>query len=312
MKIAVTGGCGYVGSTLIPKLAKLADEVRVLDLNPPALQKNAIPDNVSHYQLDIANQTALKPLLQGVDLIIHLAALVGYPACNKAPDVAVRCNVGGTTSVLRNKEKHAPVLLASTCSNYGEQNGLVTEETPLNPTSLYGKTKVRAEELVLRDSRNIVFRFAGGFGRSPLTRDDLLIHDFVSQAVFGIPLSIYESHFVRQFIHVQDMTNAIVFAILNWETMKGNVYNVGNPDIEITKKDLIEEMCKQLDFDYKFENSGMDLERRNYPVSFEKLLSQGFKPTYSLAAGIKELIQYYLEEKTRRARTLRRPTQPTI
>ncbi|MCB0406530.1 MAG: NAD(P)-dependent oxidoreductase, partial [Bdellovibrionales bacterium] len=286
MKITVTGGCGYVGSTLVPKLATLADEVRVLDINPPALRPEAFPNNVKHHQLDIADQANLKPLLQGSDLIIHLAAVVGYPACNKAPDIAVRCNVGGTTAVLRNKEKHAPVLFASTCSNYGEQNGLVTEDTPLNPTSLYGKTKVRAEELVLKDPRNIVFRFAGGFGRSPLTRDDLLIHDFVSQAVFGIPLSIYESHFVRQFIHVQDMTNAIVFAILNWEMMKGNVFNVGNPDIEITKKDLIEEMCKHMDFDYKFENSGMDLERRNYPVSFEKLLGMGFKPSYSLAAGV--------------------------
>lgn len=108
------------------------------------------------------------------------------------------------------------------------------------------------------------------------------------------------------------MTNAIVFAILNWEMMKGNVFNVGNPDIEITKKDLIEEMCKHMDFDYKFENSGMDLERRNYPVSFEKLLGMGFKPSYSLAAGVQELIQYYQEEKSRRARALRRPTQPTF
>ncbi|MEZ4750589.1 MAG: NAD(P)-dependent oxidoreductase [Bdellovibrionota bacterium] len=268
MKNTVTGGCGYVGSTLVPKLAKLADEVRVLDLNPPALREENIPSNVKHYQLDVADQPALKPILEGADLIIHLAALVGYPACNKAPDIAVRCNVGGTTAVLRNKEKHAPVLLASTCSNYGEQSGLVTEDTPLNPTSLYGKTKVRAEELVLKDPRNIVFRFAGGFGHSPLTRDDSFHSRFCFPGGFRIPLSIYESHFVRQFIHVHDMTNAIVFAILNWEAMKGTVYNVGNPEIEITKKDLIEEMCKQLDFDYKFEKLRMDSGEKKLPCFF--------------------------------------------
>lgn len=141
MKITVTGGCGYVGSTLVPKLATLADEVRVLDINPPALRPEAFPNNVKHHQLDIADQANLKPLLQGSDLIIHLAAVVGYPACNKAPDIAVRCNVGGTTAVLRNKEKHAPVLFASTCSNYGEQNGLVTEDTPLNPRRFMEKQR---------------------------------------------------------------------------------------------------------------------------------------------------------------------------
>lgn len=295
MKIGITGACGYVGSALVPLLEKVATQVDLIDLkNPPAtLSAKLNPSRYRFIQMDVSNPSAFGEIAREYDVIIHLAALVGYPNCNKDPLLAERWNVLTTENVLRFKRKDAQVIFSSTVSNYGSQASVVDENTPTSPNSVYGHTKKKAEQLILSEPGNIVYRFAGAFGVSACMRNDNLIHDFVSRATSGETLSVYESHYLRQFIHVEDMASAIVFALHNWDQMADNIFNVGNPSIEITKRDLVEIIHRHCDFEYRFENSGTDLEKRNYPISFNKILNAGFQPKRALEPAVIELIHYY-------------------
>ncbi len=312
MRLAVTGGCGYLGSVLVPKLGPLVTQLDILDPQSPRPELNqaiARFPHIRHIALDVADAEKFQPLANQYDFIIHLAGLVGYPACDKNPDLAVRCNVETTRVVLKHKRPDTGVLYSSTCSNYGDQSGEVDENTAVHPTSWHGKTKVEAEKLVLKGKENIVYRFVSAFGRSPHTRDDLLIHDFVRQALSKKSLSVYESHYIRQFVHIGDITDAMVFSLSHWKQMQGQVFNVGNPNIQLTKQDLVKEIAKQIDFQFQFENSGSDLEKRNYPVIFEKILKVGFVPKVSLSEGITELVTYYREA---RARSVPSPKHPSL
>lgn len=299
MRIAITGGSGYLGSTLIPHLLHRAELVDIIDLRSPTPPAAAVVDGLRcrYFCRDAADPKAMNRLVPTYDVIIHLAALVGYPACDKDPDLAFRCNVTTTRTLLQSLKPGGKLLLASTTSNYGAQPGMVDEETPVNPTSIYGKTKHRAEQLTLQAGPHIVYRFAGAFGLSPRMRTDLLIHDFVSKAVHDGGVSIYESHFVRQFIHVQDIARSIAFAVDNWDKLAGRIFNVGNPEIEITKGELAARIARIIPFEARLENSGSDQERRNYPISFSRLLSAGFKPLVSLETGLEELVRHYRAER---------------
>lgn len=304
MRIAITGGSGYLGSVLVPHLIHRAEVVDIIDLQPPSPAAAGQVDGIKcrYYCRDAADPRSMSRLVPTYDVIIHLAALVGYPACDKDPDLAFRCNVTTTRTLLQSLKPGARLLLASTTSNYGAQPGLVDEETPLNPTSIYGKTKQRAEQLTLQAGPHVVYRFAGAFGGSPRMRGDLLVHDFVRKAVLDGVISVYESHFVRQFIHVQDMARSIAFAVDNWSALAGRVFNVGNPEIEITKRDLVESIAKLVPFEARFESSGTDQERRNYPISFRRILDAGFRPRVTLETGLEELVRHYrLERDERRA-----------
>jgi nucleoside-diphosphate-sugar epimerase len=211
--------------------------------------------------------------------------------------LAEKSNLVTTRNVIRFKKKNTPILFSSTISNYGPQTSPVNEDSPANPNSIYGKTKKAAEDLVLAERNNIVFRFSGAFGVSPKMRHDNLIHDFVLQSLSGTPLSVYESHFIRQFVHVKDMADSILFAIRNWEKMQGNIFNIGNPKIELTKRQLVERIAKHHSFEFRFENSGKDLEKRDYPISFKKILEYGFSPRIDLDEGIIELLGFYDTEQ---------------
>lgn len=299
MIIGVTGGCGYIGSVLLPRLGEYADSIEIIDIKKPqpSLISRLTPPKFRYVNVDVADEMAFSKIAAKYDVIIHLAGLVGYPACAKDPELAYRCNVKTTENIMTFKRKASRVLYSSTISNYGEQHGQVDESTPLRPTSVYGETKKRAEDLVLADRRSIVFRFASAFGVAPVMRFDNLIHDFVGRAVKENSLSIYESHFIRQFVHVEDMSDAIIHAIKHWDKMEGNIYNVGNPEVELTKRELVETIARHYTFQYRFEASGSDPEKRSYPISFKKILSTGFKPTKNLEAGITELIHYFEQER---------------
>ncbi len=293
MLIAVTGGCGYIGSILLPKLGCVSKRVDCLDIQSPNPTLSASLDSRFRFLCtDISKPTGLKTLQQ-YDLVIHLAGLVGYPSCNNNPELAHHYNVRGTENILKFKRSTSPVLLASTISNYGLQTCQVDETTELRPTSIYGETKKQAEELIRREPHNVIYRFAGAFGVSPCMRHDLLIHDFVSKAVSGVPTSIYESHFIRHFIHVSDIADAIVFAVKNWKHFQGNIFNVGNPAIELTKRQIVDKIAALKPFPHSFEDSGFDLEKRNYPISFKKLASTGFRAAKTLDTGIRELLVFY-------------------
>ena len=301
MQIVVTGGCGYVASNLLPALSPFADRIDFIDVKKPTLelQRRLNTKQYSYIQLDLTDETKVRKVISRYDFIIHLAALVGYPACQKHPDLAEKSNVKTTETIIRTMGKKARLLFASTTSNYGDQINLVDEGTPAKPNSLYGTTKMHAENLVQELDEFTIYRFAGAFGCAPIMRHDNLIHDFICRAINGEFLEIYESHFIRQFIHIQDMANSIVFAIQHWDRVRGNLFNVGNPQIEITKKEIVQRIARVFPFPFRLEGVGADLEKRNYRVSFEKILKAGFQPQKHLDEGIRELIDYYSGEMRR-------------
>jgi len=294
MKIVVTGGAGYVGTSLIPQLLAQGHHVRVLDsllfggdqLLP--FFRNA---NFEFQKGDVRSVADVKSAVKGCDVVIHLAAIVGYPACRKEPKVAEEVNVQGTKNVAAAVSKDQLVLFGSTGSNYGAVEDICTEETPLNPLSLYGQTKTIAETHLMANCSTIAFRFATAFGLSPRLRLDLLINDFTHRAVTQQYLVVYEKHFMRTFIHVHDMGRVFVFAIDNAAKMRGQIYNVGSDKLNFSK----EEVCKLIESQVKcyvhYAEVGQDADKRNYTVSYKKINSLGYDTTISVERGISELVR---------------------
>ncbi|MDO8526145.1 MAG: SDR family oxidoreductase [Deltaproteobacteria bacterium] len=295
MNILVTGGAGYVGSVLIPELLKKNHSVRVLDnlmyggrgLIPSLLNKN--------FELirgDVREKSAVEGALKGIDLIIHLAAIVGYPACKKNPDLARSVNCEATFLLEKTRDKNIPILFGSTGSNYGAVTSQVcTEETPLNPISLYGETKTKAEQHLMNSGNVICYRFATAFGASNRMRLDLLINDFVYQAVRNKNMTVYEKNFKRTFIHVQDMVRSFLFAIDNYSKLKDNVYNVGSEKMNYSKEEIALIVKKKVDYYLHFAEFGSDEDKRNYEVSYRKINALGFDISISMEDGIDELIK---------------------
>jgi nucleoside-diphosphate-sugar epimerase len=228
----------------------------------------------------------------GCDAIIHLAAVVGFPACRKYPELAQTVNVDGTKAVAKSAGRDRLVLFGSTGSNYGAlEQDVCTEDTPLNPLSLYGKTKTAAERHLLDNCKTIAYRFATAFGVSPRLRLDLLINDFVSTALKLRYLVVYESHFMRTFIHVYDIARSFVFALDRAEAMAGQVYNVGSEAMNYSKAQVCEAIRRKVDFYLHCADVGEDADKRNYVVSYRKINSVGFATSISLEEGIDELVR---------------------
>jgi nucleoside-diphosphate-sugar epimerase len=295
MKILVTGGAGYVGSTLVPMLLEKGYSVRVLDslmYGGDSLIACCKYDTFEVLIGDIRNHDDVSMALKNVDLIIHLAAIVGFPACKKAPDLSQTVNVEGTKLLDKMRSRDQLIVYASTGSNYGDlENEICTEETTLNPITEYGLTKTKAEKYLLEHDNVIAYRFATAFGLSPRLRLDLLINDFVYQALKNKNLILYEKHFMRSFIEVRDMGRAFIFAIENADKMVNNVYNVGDESMNFSKEQIANEIKKKIDFYLHFAEIGEDLDKRNYYVSYEKIHRAGFKTSISLEKGLNDLIR---------------------
>lgn len=294
MRVLVTGGAGYVGSVLVPELLKRQYKVRVLD-NLMYGGQGLIPcffdRNFEMIRGDVRDKTAVENALRGVDVIIHLAAIVGYPACKKSPDLARTVNGEATVQIEKLRDKKVPILFGSTGSNYGAVIGeLCTEETPLNPISLYGETKTKAETYLLSCDNVVCYRFATAFGASNRMRLDLLINDFVYQAVRNRNVTIYEKSFKRTFIHVRDMVRSFLFAIDHFDRIKNTVYNVGSEKMNYSKEEIAVILKRKVDYYLHFAEIGSDEDKRNYEVSYKKMNAAGFETTISLEEGIDELI----------------------
>jgi nucleoside-diphosphate-sugar epimerase len=226
------------------------------------------------------------------DVIIHLAAIVGYPACRKDPVLAESVNVDGTRNLIECVSNEQLIIYASTGSNYGSVESICTEETPLNPLSLYGQTKTLAETMLLDSSSNVVvFRFATAFGISPRLRLDLLINDFTYKCVSQGYLIVYEKEFKRTFIHVSDMARAILLAIDRRDWMVNNSYNVGNEAMNHTKKEICDMIASKTGAYIHYADVGEDADKRNYEVSYAKISNLGFSTTKTIEDGIDELIR---------------------
>lgn len=296
MKILVTGGAGYVGSILIPLLLDNGYRIRVFD-NLMYGGNHLLPffrnKNFEFQKGDIRDLKDVKRAVEGQDIIIHLAAIVGYPACRKNPILAKDVNVNGTKNLISATSKKQLIIYTSTGSNYGNVDDVCTEDTSLKPLSLYGQTKTLAETLLLERGNVITYRFATAFGASPRMRLDLLINDFTYKAFTEGYLVIYEKHFKRTFIHVYDMARAILFALKNKEKMLNNVYNVGSDNLNYSKEEICNILQSKMKLYVHYAEIGEDMDKRNYVVSYKKITDLGYKTTITAEQGIDELVSAF-------------------
>jgi nucleoside-diphosphate-sugar epimerase len=299
LSILITGGAGYLGSTLAPALLAEGYRVTVLDsfmFGQASLNQLCADANFDVYRGDARDPEVLKPLLREADLIIPLAALVGAPLCNNDKLGAESINHGAVVTLTKLASKEQRIMMPVTNSGYGigEAGKFCTEETPLRPISLYGRTKVEAEQAVLERGNGISFRLATVFGMSPRMRIDLLVNDFVYRAVNDRAVVLFEAHFKRNYIHVRDVARAFLHGICNFDQMRDQAYNVGLSDANLSKQQLCEQIQKHLPkFVFLEAPVGEDPDKRDYIVSNEKIERTGYRPAYSLDHGIAELIKGY-------------------
>lgn len=297
--ILVTGGAGYLGSIMVPELLAAGHKVTVLDsfiYDQNSLGHVCNNENFSVVRGDVRVESVVKPLMAKADIVIPLAALVGAPICSRDPVGAQTVNHDSVIMLLKNLSKDQQVLMPTTNSAYGsgEEGNFCTEESPLNPISKYAIDKVEIEKELMEHPNAISFRLATVFGMSPRMRIDLLVNDFTYRAVHDRFVVLFESSFKRNYIHVRDVSRVFQHGIANFEKMKGQVYNVGLSDANVSKRELCERIQKYIsDFVFIDAPVGKDPDQRNYIVSNEKLELTGFKQTHSLDFGIQELIKGY-------------------
>ena len=298
--ILVTGGAGYLGSTLVPDLLNAGHKVTVLD---NLMFKQASLNHVCHHpnfsvvKGDVRGESTIAPLLKKADIVIPLAALVGAPLCNQDPVGATTINHGAISLLLKLLSRDQRVLMPTPNIAYGsgDENHFCTEESPLRPISLYAIEKVAVEKELMQRENAISFRLATVFGMSPRMRLDLLVNDFTYRAVNDRFIVLFESAFKRNYVHVRDVSRVFQHAITNFDTMKGQIYNVGLSEANVSKKELCEHIQKQIpDFVFIDAPVGKDPDQRNYIVSNAKVEATGYKTSVSLDAGIAELIKGYV------------------
>ncbi len=299
MKILVTGAAGYIGSVLVPTLLKQGYEVVAVDnfmYNQSSLLDCCYDERLAVVRGDARSKGLISTCLKNVDAIFPLACFTGAPLCAKDPVGAKSVNLDAVKMILELRSKDQIVIFPTTNSGYGVgQAGIYcTEETPLNPISLYGSLKVEAEKLILDAGNGISLRLATAFGISPRMRLDLLVNDFTYRAVTDRFLVLFEAHFKRNFIHVRDIAKVFIHCLDNFTRMKDEPYNVGLSDANLSKWELCEEIKKQVPNFYFVEAAvGEDPDKRNYLVSNAKIEDAGFKPEVSLQRGIADLVKGY-------------------
>jgi len=297
--VLVTGGAGYVGSVLVPELLRAGYKVTALDnfmYRQDSLLECTAFENFDIVRGDARDENVLEKLLPKADYIIPLAALVGAPLCNRDKIGAITTNRDAVASITKLASKEQRIIIPTTNSGYGigQKGAYCTEESPLNPITLYGKLKMDAEKIVLDRGNSISFRLATVFGMSPRMRIDLLVNDFTYRAVRDKFVVVFEGHFKRNYIHVRDVSRVFMHAIENFAKMKNEVYNVGLSEANISKLELCAKIKEQIaDFVYLESPVGEDPDKRDYIVSNEKIEKTGFKPMYCLEKGIRELIKGY-------------------
>ncbi|XP_038057473.1 dTDP-glucose 4,6-dehydratase-like isoform X2 [Patiria miniata] len=307
--VLVTGGAGYIGSILVPLLLDEGYMVTVFDNFSWGIQSLCGPvaanPNLKVVRGDVCDPEALSEVMADCDAVIHLAAIVGYPACEKEPKLARQVNEDGTAHVARLLRRDQKLIYASTGSCYGAVDGTCTEDTPISPLTLYGSTKANGEKSVVSVG-GVGLRLATVFGTAPRMRMDLLVNDLTHRAVSQKHFSLYQGSFRRTFLHVHDAATAFILALRNYDKMRGKAYNVGHESMNMTKSELAS-LIQALVPGCKITHSdeGEDLDKRNYEVSYLKLRQLGFWPSITVRDGILELLKtvpFMSDEEVARAR----------
>jgi len=297
--ILVTGGAGYIGSVLTRKLVESKYNVKVLDsliFGQDGISDLVSNESVKLFSDDIRNEKILTYALKDVDCVIHLAAIVGEPLCNRIPRAAKQINELATKKIvdLCKKMDVQRLVFASTCSNYGSALETVNEDAPLESLSLYSETKVKSESTILNsEDRNFepcVLRFATAYGLSPRMRFDLLLQEFIRDALIDKKISIFGPNHWRPLVHVDDIASACIIAIENSKYISGEVYNVGDNRENYTKKDLAEMIQKHIPSS-TIEIIESKQDPRNYKVSFDKIKNKlNFNISKTAENGIDEIL----------------------
>lgn len=298
MKVLITGGAGYIGSILVPKLLAKGHEVTVIDsymYRQHSLLELCSNPNLNIIRGDARDTRIIFNAVKTADVIIPLAALVGMPACRSNPILARELNYDAIKFICDIKSKDQMILYPNTNSGYGQGEGSeFTENSILNPVSVYGTTKVEAEHAVLDVANSMVWRLATVFGVSPRMRLDLLVNDFTYRAWYDRYLVLFEAHFIRNYIHIHDVGDAFCWAIENWDRVRGEVFNLGLSNCNLSKMDLALAIQKVLpDLHIAEAPLSIDPDKRNYIVINDKIESRGFVASRSLEQGIRELLKSF-------------------
>jgi nucleoside-diphosphate-sugar epimerase len=297
MKILVTGGAGYLGSVLVPKLLKRNYEVTVLD---NFLFKQKSTENLKKFENfnliegDVRDLNLLEKIANNFDFIFPLAALVGAPLCDKRPKEAKEVNEDSINYLINILSDNVGLIIPTTNSGYGigKKDVFCTEESPLNPISIYGSTKVNAEKFVMKRKNSISLRLATVFGMSPRMRIDLLVNYFVYKAIKEKKIEIFEGDFKRNYVHIDDVAEVFLFCVDNFNKLKSNIYNFGIENANLTKTELALKIKKYVpEFQFFKNEFTQDPDKRDYIVSNKKILSTGFKFKWDIDTGIKDLVE---------------------
>lgn len=298
-KILVTGGAGYIGSTLIPKLLAENNFVTVIDslmYGQTSLLECCISPQFEFIKGDICDQDLMARLIPQFDVIIPLAAIVGAPACKRNPPLTKMINYDAQMFLVRQTSPQQMIIFPNTNSGYGvaENDAYCTEESPLRPISQYGRDKVAVEQALLGCNNAVSLRLATVFGVSPRMRLDLLVNDFTFRAFKDQVIVLFEEHFRRNYIHIRDVVKAFVFAIDNFGLMKDEAFNLGLSTANLTKRQLAEKIQQYVPELHLFSAAvGEDPDKRDYLVSNDKIESLGWLPDYTLDDGIQELLKSF-------------------
>ena len=295
--ILVTGGAGYIGSTLVPDLLSKKHKVTVIDnfmYDQTSLTTSIRDRNFEIIFGDVRDESLMKKLVSKADVIIPLAAIVGAPACDKDPVTAQSINKDSILWLLKQLSKSQQIIMPTTNSAYGSggKNNFCDENSPLNPLSLYARDKVEVEKSLLEHENSTSFRLATVFGISPRMRLDLLVNNFTLRAITDGFVIVFEGNFKRNYIHILDVVQAFNLAIEKKEQFKSQIFNVGLSEANISKIELCQEIKKIVpDFVFLEAPLGKDPDQRNYIVSNKKIEALGFSPAVSLQAGLNELVK---------------------
>ena len=303
--ILITGGAGYIGSVLASKLVYLGHKVTIIDVLKFSSNSLNHLHSYKNFKLivgDVRNKKLINSELKKNEYIIPLAALVGAPLCEKNKKEATSVNLNSIKMLMSCIKKKNKIIFLTSNSGYGvgKKSKYCDENSPLNPISLYGSTKVEAEKIIMKSKNVICFRLATVFGYSYRMRTDLLVNNFVYKSLHDKKLTLFEPHFRRNYIHVDDVVDAIIYSIKNFNMLKSEVYNLGLSSANLTKYMLAKKIQKKLKFlKIKIVHNKKDPDQRDYYVSNKKIEKKGFKAQVLIENGIDELINVfsYSDEK---------------
>jgi len=305
-KILITGGAGYIGSVLVEHLLASSYEVTVIDnfrYKQNSLGHLYVNKKLSVFNADVLNFDHYKEYLHNHEIIIPLAALVGAPLCRSQPELSQLINCTVVKKLIDYCGDSKKIIMPTTNSAYGSgnENNFCDENSELKPISEYAVEKVELEKYLMQNSNAISLRLATVFGSSSRMRTDLLVNDFVRRAINDRSLVLFEPHFKRNYIHIQDVARAFIHSIKNWNTMKNQIYNLGLEDANLSKLELCQKINQHInDFEFFISDNGKDPDQRNYIVSNKKIISTGFKTNFTIDDGIQELIKFYKSVSTNR------------